>query len=122
MEVHPRNRLPCSGHLAFSNRSEHFSDCFLGGIPMTRRRLRTSFGLVLIALIVVVVARRTTLLEARVSACRSADTVIVPVRLAYLKNFMSSSDSTYRLARDSVGLAAQNAAKVKLETKTAVCQ
>lgn len=89
---------------------------------MSRLRLRASVGLVLIVLIVVVVARRTTSLEAAVSACRAADTIIVPVRLVYLKDFMSSSDPEYSLARDSVGLASQSAAKVKLVTKSTVCQ
>jgi hypothetical protein len=61
-------------------------------------------------------------LGATTSACRSADTVIVPERLTYLKNFISKADSVYKLPRDSIGLASQNAAKVKLETKSTTCQ
>ncbi len=89
---------------------------------MTRNRLRTLLVVALIVLILIVVARRTSVRDAAVSACRTADPIVVPSRLAYLKRLMSSPDSVYKLARDSVGLVSQNAAKVKLETKTAACQ
>ena len=54
--------------------------------------------------------------------CRAPDTVIVPSRLAYLKELMSQSDSGYKEPRDSLGFSSQNANKVKLETNVAKCQ
>ena len=56
------------------------------------------------------------------SACRPSDTVIVPHRLAYLKDLMSQSDLVYKQTRDSLGFASQNPDRVKLETTVGKCQ
>lgn len=59
---------------------------------------------------------------ARSSACRPTDDITVPERLAYLKALMSSSVPDYQLVRDSLGLATQNANRVRLVTKASTRQ
>jgi hypothetical protein len=56
------------------------------------------------------------------SGCLSADTVIVPTRLAYLKGLMSRSEADYSQVRDSLGLSRQNAEEVRLETDRSRCR
>jgi hypothetical protein len=80
------------------------------------------FALALFALILGAATCRTSTPRDLNSACRLPDSLIVPARLAYLKHLMSSSDPEYRRARDSVGLAFQRAAAVRLETRGAACQ
>jgi hypothetical protein len=65
---------------------------------------------------------RLNSVETATATCRPADTVIVPERLEYLKDFISSADPVYQASRDSVGLAKQAASKVKLVTNAATCQ
>jgi hypothetical protein len=56
------------------------------------------------------------------SGCRTADTVRVPARLAFLKDLVSSADSDFVSSRQDLGVAASNPAKVALVTKQTTCQ
>jgi hypothetical protein len=48
--------------------------------------------------------------------------VVVPERLAYLRDFISSTEAVYQAPRDSVGVAKQPASKVRLVSTASLCQ
>jgi hypothetical protein len=53
--------------------------------------------------------------------CRAADQERVPHMLGYFKELLSTTDSTERAVRDSLGLSATPPAKIKFVTKRTVC-
>jgi hypothetical protein len=75
--------------------------------------LALSFGLVTFALVRQV--------QAQSSGCRPADAQTVPSRLTYFKDLLTSTVAARKAVRDSLGLAAVNASKISLLTKTSTC-
>jgi hypothetical protein len=75
--------------------------------------LALSFGLVTFALV--------PQARAQSSGCRPADAQIVPSRLTYFKDLLTSTVAARKAVRDSLGLAAVSASKVSLVTKASTC-